>query len=128
MNTGYMDEHYDLSATGHVEPNESMWECAIRETREEIGVTIRQENLKPIIMSQINAGIPYLNLVFICEQWEGIPSIQEPEKCNDIGWYSLDNLPKLCTPTLRILESVDSINEMTYVYVDQAKHDELMKL
>lgn len=40
--------HWDVSATGHIDWGESPLDAAIRETREELGLQIRQELLTPI--------------------------------------------------------------------------------
>ena len=36
-NTGYMDDHWAAAAAGHVEADESVFEAAVREAREELG-------------------------------------------------------------------------------------------
>ena len=45
QNTGYMDGMYDFTCGGHVEKNESYAKAMIRESSEEIGITIKEEDL-----------------------------------------------------------------------------------
>ena len=49
-NTGYMDGYYDLSASGHVEKDESMTSALIREAKEEIGIDIMSEDIEFVTM------------------------------------------------------------------------------
>ena len=79
-NTGFMDGRYDGSATGHVEPNESIHDAALRELEEELGVSAKADDLKLVLIAQMDVDKPYLNFAFICERWEGEPRIAEPEK------------------------------------------------
>ena len=44
-NTGYCDGFYDLSASGHVDANESMKHAMCREAKEELGITINENDL-----------------------------------------------------------------------------------
>ena len=44
QNTGYMDGMYALVA-GHVEVGESFKAAIIREAKEEVGITLKEENL-----------------------------------------------------------------------------------
>ena len=46
QNTGYMDDKYDFACSGHVEKGESFADALVRETKEEIGLNIKIEDLK----------------------------------------------------------------------------------
>ena len=44
-NTGYKDGEYELPG-GHLEENEDLYEAMIREAKEELGISLKRENLK----------------------------------------------------------------------------------
>lgn len=100
-NTGYMDGFYDFPS-GHLEPNETVAEGALRELREEVGVTVDPAHLKLIHINHNDAekDNPYINFMFRADQWTGAPTICEPEKCDDLDFFAIDNPPKV-TPQVR---------------------------
>ena len=44
QNTGYMDNMYDFACSGHVEKGESYTTALVREAKEEIGITLKEED------------------------------------------------------------------------------------
>ncbi len=46
QNTGYMDNRYDLSVSGHLEPGENASQAVVREAKEEIGIEVALEDLE----------------------------------------------------------------------------------
>lgn len=42
-----------------------------------------------------------ITLYFHALEWEGTPTIREPEKCEEMGWFSPDTLPEPLFPGLR---------------------------
>lgn len=94
QNTGYMDGYWDFSASGHVEENESMKMAAMREAKEEIGVNIKIEDLEPMCIIHKNKGLIYYNGYFKVTKWEKDPCINEPQKCEEIRWFKIDELPE----------------------------------
>ena len=100
-NTGYEDGNYSLPA-GHVEPEETFTQSIIRETREETGITLREENLQVAhIMHRNNQhGRSYVDVFYTVREWAGTPENKEHEKCDDLAWFPLDNLPKNTIPSV----------------------------
>lgn len=103
QNTGFMDGHWACAAAGHVEAGESVFEAAVREAREEIGVSISPAALTPLAtLHRTNGGNRPLDqrvdFFFSCNSWEGEPGIREPEKCADLRWFALDELPEQMPP------------------------------
>lgn len=127
QNTGYMDDRYDTSMSGHVEPGESIYDTAVRETFEEIGVHIEPDNLKLILVSQMAADDPYLNFVFLCEKWQGEPRVMEPEKCAKILWCDARSMPSEMTPTLALLRERRMSQTLEYEFVDAAYQNKLLR-
>lgn len=111
-NTGYMDDYWDFSATGHVEFGESMKVAGVRETLEEIGVVISEENMNIITMMHKytkDSKLTYFNGFFIVDKFEGLPKIMEPHKCSDLRWFDLDELPEMIIPDRKLaLDSLSS--------------------
>ncbi len=96
QNTGFMDGMWDLSCSGHVEHAESMSEAAAREAKEELGVTIPPDNLKFFVLvhkREKEWDLTYYNAYFVCKEFDGEPTICEPEKCYELKWFELDDLP-----------------------------------
>lgn len=78
---------------GHLEYMETFSECAIRETLEESKVEI--DNVQFLLVANIKKYDPkhYVHLTLVADWKSGEPVVCEPEKCQDWGWYDLDNLP-----------------------------------
>jgi len=94
MNTGYMDGYWDFSASGHVEDNEPMRMATVREAKEEIGIDVKIEDLEPMTVIHKNTGKIYYNGYFKATKWKGEPIVNEPEKCEEIKWFKIKDLPE----------------------------------
>lgn len=93
-NTGYCDGYYDLSASGHVDANESMKHAMCREAKEELGITINEDDLDFVCMIHKNSnGNIYYNGYFKANKWKGNPVINEPEKNEELKWININSLP-----------------------------------
>ena len=92
--TGFNDGLYGFVG-GHVEKNEQIVDAAIREVKEEIGVDINRENLyfKSVLNRKISKNIAYVDFVFMTKKWKGSINNMEPEKCSELVWADLNNLP-----------------------------------
>lgn len=96
QNTGFMDGLWDLSCSGHVEHGESMSEAAAREIKEELGVSVTPDKLYFFVLihkREKEWDLTYYNSYFVCKEFDGEPRICEPEKCSELKWFDLDNLP-----------------------------------
>jgi len=111
--TGYMDGYYDLGASGHLEEDESVKGAVIRESLEEANIKVEANNLKLVtVYDEKSNGLTYLRFFFHTEIYKGKISICEPDKCAEIAWYSLENLPTNVIPHVgRAIENYkNSIN------------------
>lgn len=91
-NTGYEDGNYGLPA-GHLEDNESITDGLRREIKEEIDLDIKpQEVTLAHVMHRKEKDIR-VDFFFTAQNVEGEPKNMEPEKCDDLSWFPLDNLP-----------------------------------
>ncbi len=101
FNTGWMDGKYSLIA-GHLDGNESVSQAMLREAKEEAGITIKKNDLIPAtVIHRRYPGQEYIDFFFVTEKWVGDPKIMEPNKCDDMSWYSLGNLPKNLLPYIK---------------------------
>ncbi len=91
---------------GHLELNESVEECAIRETMEEANIKIKNIAMGPFTNDIfVQEGKHYITLFAICEHAEGEPQVMEPEKCEKWEWYEWDNLPEpLFLPIINLIK------------------------
>ena len=92
-NTGYMDGMYALVA-GHLEANESMVSGIIRETKEEIGIELNKEDVSFVCLIRSGNDNDCINTYFKCENFNGVVINEEIEKCSELKWFSINNLPE----------------------------------
>ena len=104
QNTGYRDGHW-AAAAGHVERDETAYDAARREAREETGVEVG--SLTFVTSMQRTAhGDPIderIDFFFTCRTWTGEPRIVEPSKCAALAWFPLDSLPEPVVPHERFV-------------------------
>jgi len=80
---------------GSVEFGEKLADALKREIKEEFGVLIEVGELLDISDHILpEEGQHWVSPTFLCRIISGAPSIQEPGKCSQIGWFNLDHLPK----------------------------------
>lgn len=99
-NTGYEDGNYGL-VSGHLEAHESLTSAAIRETREESGIDIEAGNLQVKTIMHRRQNDERVDFFFEVKGWAGEPLNTEPEKCDDLSWFPLDDLPLNTIPYIK---------------------------
>ncbi|MET8778519.1 NUDIX domain-containing protein [Nocardia sp. NPDC004654] len=92
INTGYEDGAWHLPS-GHLESDESIVEALVREAAEEIGVVIAPENVRFAHVMHNSSSGGRAAFFFLVSTWAGIPSNQEPDKCDALAWFALTELP-----------------------------------
>lgn len=105
--TGWMDGHWAVPA-GHVEAGESVQTAALREAREEVGVTIDAGDLEPLTVMHRSqqTGDPIderVDFFFTTSRWSGEPRLMEPGKAAGLDWFALDDLPDPVVPHERLV-------------------------
>lgn len=97
FNTGYADGMYGLVA-GHAEIHEPMRVAMAREALEEAGIRIKTEDLRHVVtihrFSKDGGGHERVGFYFTTDIWEGEIKNMEPERCDDLSWFEIGNLPK----------------------------------
>lgn len=100
-NTGYQDGNFSL-VSGHFEGNETAKQCIVRETMEEIGIKLNPEKLEVVyVMHRYGTDREYIDIYLKTDVWEGDIKNLEPDKCDDLKWFSLSNLPKNTVPEVK---------------------------
>ena len=98
FNTGWQDGNYSLPS-GHLDPNETIIDAMVRETKEEIGIDINPADLKLVhTMHRISI---YIDFYFTASVWSGEVKNTEPDKCDDVQWFPIDDLPVNIVATVK---------------------------
>ena len=109
--TSWMDGYYGLPS-GKVEHGEGFFAAAIREAKEEVGVTVQPEyatfKLTYWLQNDEEPGIEWCNVVFFAEEWEGEPYNAEPHMHDEVAWFRMSELPHNVIPSVRsMLEAIE---------------------
>ena len=70
FNTGWQDGKYTLPS-GHLEPNETIIEALLRETKEETGIILTEEDVK--FAHTMHRKSTYIDFYFVAKNWVGEP-------------------------------------------------------
>ena len=92
QNTGYGDGQWSLIA-GHVEEGESATEAMIREAQEEIDLYLSSAQIQVAHIMHRRTNRLNVDVFFDCKSWEGAIQNLEPEKCEDLQFFFLKDLP-----------------------------------
>jgi len=104
-NTGWMNGHYGPPA-GKVEKGESFLAGAVREAKEEIGITVSSKDLEHAITvhrySEAGNGdaedMEWVDVYFLVKKYSGEPHNAEPHMHSELAWLDPKNLPKNVIP------------------------------
>ena len=80
---------------GHIDEGENAYEAAIREAKEELGITITIEDIiDTFVVNRKNKSLPpYYDVYFEISNYLGELTIAEPEKCSELVWSNPRKLP-----------------------------------
>jgi 8-oxo-dGTP pyrophosphatase MutT (NUDIX family) len=102
-NTGFYDGQYSLVA-GHVDPGETFTQAMIREAKEEAGLDLKPDNLETVHVMHRKSLVDQserVDVYFKAKRWQPQPRNCEPDKCSELKWFNLDNLPQETVPFVR---------------------------
>ena len=100
-NTWFRDGAFQIPA-GHLEWEESMIDCAIRESKEELDIEILKNNCEVIHIShrvspqeKWSYSRIYFDIYVKINKYSWKLKINEPEKCSELKFVDIDNISKL---------------------------------
>lgn len=117
QNTGYMDDHWAAAAAGHVERGETAYAAVAREATEEIAVGDLSPQFVTAMQRTAHAEPidERIDFFFTATSWSGEPRIVEPEKCAELRWCRLDDLPDPVVPHERaVLDGIRTGTSVPY--------------
>ena len=100
FNTGYEDGNYSVVA-GHIDGNEEVKAAAIRETKEEAGIEIQPSDIEVVGVMHRKAEDERVSFFLAASKWSGDIVNAEPDKCDDLSWHSVHDLPANMVPYVR---------------------------
>lgn len=105
-NTGWMNGYYGLPS-GKVEKKEGFLAAAVREAKEEVGVTVSPEGAEFVHVSWRNEpeqhDMEWCDVLFRAKSWSGEPYNAEPDVHDSVAWFSLSDLPENVVPPVRAM-------------------------
>ena len=99
-NTGYEDGNYSVVA-GHIDGGENLKTAMIREAREEAGIEVSRSSLEVVGVMHFKGDAEYIHFFLTASMWSGEVTNMEPEKCDDLRWFGICDLPDNTVPYVR---------------------------
>lgn len=100
FNTGYRDGEYSVPA-GHLDGNETVIAAGIREAKEEVGVVINAGDLAFSSVMHRVEGDERVDFFVLVQKWSGEIVNAEPDKCDDLRWTNVNDLPANIIPYVK---------------------------
>lgn len=102
---GQLKNRFALIA-GHVDETETPSMAMIREAKEEIGIQIKPEDLSFLtVLHRPQANYKeskedIIEFVFVVQKWAGDIKNLEPDLCNELSFFNINDLPPTATSTV----------------------------
>lgn len=92
-----------ILVAGYVDGNESIFDTAIREAKEEIRIKISKKDLKlvHVMHRKSDDGTEYIDFFIRCNKWKGTPINAEPSEHDDMRWASINRLSADTLPNVK---------------------------
>jgi 8-oxo-dGTP pyrophosphatase MutT (NUDIX family) len=100
FNTGYADGQYSVPA-GHLDGGETVIAAARREALEEVGVRIDPQDIEFSSVMHRQDGEERVDFFVRIRDWVGEPVNAEPDKCDELRWVDVNDLPVNTSPYIR---------------------------
>jgi len=99
-NTRWMSGMYS-AVSGFIDGNESINHALAREAKEEIGVSVSEKDIKIFhVQHRKSDDTEFIDFYAFAEKWEGTPINIEVNKCDDLRWFHINDLPSNIVPHL----------------------------
>lgn len=100
FNTGFADGMYSVPA-GHLDGGETVIAAAAREAQEEVGISLDAKCIHFSHVMHRMDGDERVDFFVRVSEWVGEPFNAEPEKCDEIRWVDVDDLPANTVPYIQ---------------------------
>jgi 8-oxo-dGTP pyrophosphatase MutT (NUDIX family) len=84
FNTGYEDGNYSVVA-GHVDAGETVTQAAIREAKEEVGVSLDPKDIPIIHVMNRKSEDERIDFFMTVRKWTDEITNKEPHKCDELA-------------------------------------------
>lgn len=104
--TGTEDGMYVVPMGGH-DGNEPLSQSLIREAKEEVNIDCKEEDLSVChVMHRLhhmpnNLSFEQIDIFFQINNYEGVIKNNEPDKCDDLRFFPLTDLPHNVSPFIK---------------------------
>ena len=98
--TGYEDGKYSVPA-GHIDGKEKATSAMTREAKEEAGINMNEKQLLMVHVMHRKSDEERIDFFFEAREWQGEPKIMETNKCDDLSWFPINQLPPNMVPYVR---------------------------
>ena len=80
---------------GHIDEGENAYEALVREAKEELDILVNTNDITDtFVVNRKNKSLsPYYDVYFEISKYDGKIIINEPEKCSELLWADINNLP-----------------------------------
>ena len=93
--------YYTLPA-GHIDEGENQYDALVREAKEELDIEIDPKDIEKsyVVLRRNFFEIdgkklePYIDYYFEISKYQGTPRIAELDKCDELVWADINNLPE----------------------------------
>ena len=100
FNTGHADGQYSVPA-GHLDGGETVMAAAAREAQEETGLRLQTGEIHFSSVMHRRDGDERVDFFVNVPQWQGEPVNAEPDKCDELRWAHVDQLPADIIPYVK---------------------------
>ena len=100
FNTGYADGQYSVPA-GHLDGGETVTAAAAREAEEETGLRIRADDIAFSSVVHRRGSDERVDFFVHVLNWQGEPVNTEPDKCDELRWVNINELPDNVIPYVK---------------------------
>lgn len=108
---GYFKDEWWVLPAGHIEEGETATEAVIRECKEKLGIEVPVSSVHfAHVVYNLSGENKRMDFYFYVQNYNGTLRNLEPDKCEKMMFFDLNNLPsvdKIAPATLLALQSIE---------------------
>ncbi len=81
--------------------NETIKQAMIREATEEAGIVINENDIEIVAFLHRKTDPERFDIFLRCDKWNGEVTNMEPNKCSELSWFDINNLPSNIIPCVK---------------------------